>query len=198
MLAGGASRRFGGGPKGLSVIGSTRLIDRVVDALTPVAGSVILAANDPAAPGWLAPRRVTVVADRYPGAGGLAGVEAALAAGGDVLVAAWDMPFVTPRLLQEILDTARSRDASVVVPESHSPHGVEPFCAYYGAAAREPLAAYLARGEHAAHAFLASLPRVVRLPLHTVREIDDPRRLFFSVNTPADLERARAIAAAQR
>src|SRR6188768_632816 len=52
VLAGGASRRFGGTPKGLERVGSTRIIDRVASALRGVTADLLLAANDPAATAW--------------------------------------------------------------------------------------------------------------------------------------------------
>lgn len=133
------------------------------------------------------------VADLHPGTGGLAGIESAFGMDCDVLVVAWDMPFVSSRLLAAIVDAARDTNADVVVPESLSPHGVEPFCAFYSVRVREQLSLFLERGGGAAHDFVAGLSRVHRLPLAEVMRIGDPNRLFLSVNTPADLERARAM-----
>ena len=104
------------------------------------------------------------------------------------------MPFVTPDLLQLILATARNSDASVVVPESGSPHGFEPFCSFYSAQVAGPLEAFLTH-DSAPSAFLAELPNVVRVSLEDVARIGDPARLFMSVNTAEDLMRARAMAA---
>lgn len=192
VLAGGTSRRFGGKPKGLELLGASRIIDRVVSALRQVTDDIVLASNDPDAHEW-GLDDATVVSDTHPGAGGLAGVESAMRLERDVLVVAWDMPFVSSRLLSAILAAARTSGADVVVPESRSPHGVEPFCGFYAARLREALAEYLTHGGGAAHRFIAGLPRVHRLPLAEVRRAGEPDRLLFSVNTPADLERARAM-----
>ncbi len=108
------------------------------------------------------------------------------------------MPFVTTDLLRAILEAAAQHDADVVVPASPSPHGFEPFCAFYSARVGDPLTAFLEQGGGAAHEFISGLPRVHRLPLATVRQSGDPDLLFFSVNTAADLERARALAATGR
>src|SRR5688572_32002559 len=107
---------MGGSPKGLEIVGKSRIIDRVADALRRSCGSVILAANDEKALEWL-PGTV-VVPDIHPGTGGLAGVEAALHHSGDVIVVAWDMPFVPVALLEELTRRARAHDAAVVLPES--------------------------------------------------------------------------------
>jgi molybdopterin-guanine dinucleotide biosynthesis protein A len=197
VLAGGASRRFGGMPKGLEHVGERlRIVDFVVAALGQVTDRILLISNDPRAPAWIP--GVDVVTDRHPGAGGLAGVEAALAWGGsrrDVIAVAWDMPFVTGALLQSLVDAADTHGADAAVPQSDSPHGVEPFCAFYSARALRPLTAFLDAGGRAAHVFLRSLERVHTLSAVDVAACGDPKRLLLSVNTPADLERARAMLA---
>ena len=192
-LAGGASRRFGGAPKGLEVVGGRRILDAVVATLRAACDDVVLAANDAAANHWIP--ELPVVRDRHPGTGGLAGVDAALdRAISGVIVVAWDMPFVTPELLRQIRGAARMRQADLVVPESDSPYGFEPFCAYYGKELALGLASFLENGGGAARDFVRQVARVHRIPLAEVAKLGDPRRLFFSVNTAEDLERARAMA----
>lgn len=181
-------------PKGLEQVGGVRGIDRVAAALGQVTPELVLIANDPAASGWLP--GVAVLSDLHPGAGGLAGVEAALTRGRDALVVAWDMPFVTAALLQTLIDAAQGSDADVALPESESPYGFEPFCAYYSARVRESLLAFLEAGGGAARDFLRTLPRVHLVSTADTARLGDPKRLFFSVNTPEDLERARAMAKA--
>lgn len=192
MLAGGASRRFGGTPKGLERVGGVRIVDRVANSLRAVTDELLLAANDTAAGSWLP--GVAVVADRIPDAGGLAGVEAALAGERDVLVVAWDMPFVTSATLDAIAREGQARGAEVVVPESVSPFGFEPYCAFYAARVAASLTAFLANGGRAPRDFLAQLTAAHRIPLATIETLGDPRRLFLSVNTPEELAAARAIA----
>ena len=192
-LAGGASRRFSGVPKGLEIVRGKRILDHVVAALESVCDEVVLAANDAAAQQWIP--GITVVRDRFPGTGGLAGVDAALQrASVGAIVVAWDMPFVTAELLRQLADAATSHGAELVVPESDSPYGFEPFCAFYSAGLAPALAGFLERGGGAAREFVRQVPRVHRIPIADVATLGDPQRLFFSVNTPEDLERARAMA----
>jgi molybdopterin-guanine dinucleotide biosynthesis protein A len=193
VLAGGSSRRLGGVPKGLEKVGGKRIVDRVVAALREVTPDLLFVANDPDAHTWLP--GVAVVSDLHPGAGGLAGVEAALSGGRDVIVVAWDMPFVSGGLLGTLLETARTRGAEIVLPESESPYGFEPFCAFYSTRVLPSLSVFLGAGGGAARDFLNRYPRAHRVPLGMVKAIADPRRLFFSVNTPEDLETARTMAA---
>lgn len=188
MLAGGAGRRFGPSPKGLAIIGGERIVDRVARALAAVTDELLLVANDPDARHWLP--GVEVRRDAHTGGGGLAGVHAALQKGGDVLAVAWDMPFVTPELLGLIRDVAWASDAEVCVPESASPHGVEPFCALYRASVTARLDTFLKSGGGAAHEFLARCA-VHRIPQRDIRRLGDPDELLLSVNTPEELRRAR-------
>jgi len=192
VLAGGASRRFGGSPKGLNEIGGQRILDRVVSALRGVATDLVLVSNDTAAASWLP--GVAVLADRVSGAGGLAGVEVALASRQDVFVVAWDMPFVTPQVTAAIGERARATDADVVVPESESPFGFEPFCAFYAARVGPALSAFLAGGGRAPRDFLAKLTRVERVSRSELDRMGDVRRMFMSVNSPEDLASARTMA----
>jgi molybdopterin-guanine dinucleotide biosynthesis protein A len=193
VLAGGTGRRFGGKAKGLEEVGGRRIIDRVAAALAKVSDELLVAANDEHAGGWLP--GVTIVRDRHPGAGGLAGIDAAFAAvRGDLLVVAWDMPFVSAALLQLLIASRRNSQAEVVVPESPSPYGFEPFCALYGGEVAPALDRFLAHGGGAARDFLGTV-RMQRVPLAEVGKVGDPARLLLSVNTPEELDRARAIAA---
>lgn len=182
---------MGGEPKGLQRLGRLRLLDHVFGTLGQVARTVVIAANDPGAAEWIP--GIAVLPDLHPGSGGLAGVEAALATGRDVIVVAWDMPFVSASLLQSLLDAAEANGADAVLPASDSPHGVEPFCAFYSQRVLGLLSEFLGAEAGPAHMFARSLPRLRVLTRDEVALSGDPARLFFSVNSREDLERARAL-----
>jgi molybdopterin-guanine dinucleotide biosynthesis protein A len=184
---------MGGTHKGLEIVAGARIIDRVADALRRVCGRVLLAANDADAASWLP--GTEVVADLHAGRGGLAGVEAAIARAGDVVVVAWDMPFVSDGMLRELTRRAPMHGADIVVPESDSPHGFEPFCAYYSARVLPDLGEFLERGGGAAREFIGQAKRVHRIPLQDVARHGDVATMFYGVNTSEELARARTIAA---
>lgn len=127
----------------------------------------------------------------------MAGVEVALTTGSDVVVVAWDMPFVTASLVEFIIGEARRHESQVTVPESDSPYGFEPFCAYYAASVQPALAEFLRDGGGPARDFLARIPRVHRIARDEVARVGDPERLLLSFNTREDLERARELATAK-
>jgi molybdopterin-guanine dinucleotide biosynthesis protein A len=103
------------------------------------------------------------------------------------------MPFVTSQVLEAIFARAMATDADVVVPESESPFGFEPFCAFYSARTGPALSAFLAGGGRAPRDFLAKLTRLERLSMSEISRLGDVRRLFLSVNSPDDLATARAL-----
>lgn len=165
-------------------------------ALRQVTDDLILSANDAAAASWLP--GTSVIPDLRARGGGLAGLEAALSRRHDVIVVAWDMPFVTAALLRALLTVAKDADADAVVPRSDSPRGIEPFCAMYSARVSIPLTAFLDAGDGAAAEFVRRLPNVVYLARDESARFGDPARLFLSVNSASDLERARAMESATR
>jgi molybdopterin-guanine dinucleotide biosynthesis protein A len=186
ILAGGAARRFGGQPKGLASVDGVRIVDRVARALRLVTEDLLLVANAPDATEWLP--GVRTVADRRPGEGALAGIETALLeTGTDILLVAWDMPFVSGALLGELRRTGETDDVDAVLPESDSSRrGVEPLCAWYAARCLDAVSPALDRGDRRVVGFHADV-RLYRFPADRVAAFGDPARLFGNVNTPDDL-----------
>jgi molybdopterin-guanine dinucleotide biosynthesis protein A len=124
----------------------------------------------------------------------LGGIHAALVqSASKILVVAWDMPFVPPALLAELRRCGRVGHVAAV-PESADGQ-LEPTCALYAPACGRELEAWLDSGRSGAMAFLTQCPGVHRMSVAEVRKFGDPARLFFSVNTPAALEQAEALAA---
>src|ERR1044071_7682123 len=93
IQAGGKSTRMGGEPKALLQLGGRRIIERVLDALTPVVDDVLIVTNTPALYGFLG---VPMVGDAYPDHGSLGGIFSGLsaAAGDAAFTVARDMPFL--------------------------------------------------------------------------------------------------------
>lgn len=191
ILAGGEASRFGGRAKGLELVHGVRIIDRVAAALRPPTDALLLVANDPAADRWLSD--VARVADVRPGNGSLGGLHAALThARTPVLVVAWDMPFVSPALL-EALRRAGEAEHDAALPESDSPRGVEPMCAWYSPSCLPAIEEALDRGDRRMVTFLDQV-RVARIARGEVARFGRPERLFLNVNDEGALVRANALA----
>jgi molybdenum cofactor guanylyltransferase len=187
ILAGGASSRFGGLPKGLESVQGVRVIDRVAAALAPAADTMLLVANDDAADEWLpAVRRIR---DRVVGRGPLAGIQAALIESGTaVLVVAWDMPFLSTSLLRALRERG-DRGARAVLPTG--PEGrLEPLCAWYSHDVLSALESLIARDERRVGA-LAESVGATTLDTAEVARHGDAERMFANVNTAEDLRRLR-------
>lgn len=189
ILAGGGATRFGGEPKGLEHIGGRRIIDRVASALRLVTDDLLVIANADGAESWLP--GVRTERDVRIGAGALGGLHAALShAGQDILLVAWDMPFVSAALLGEMRRIGEVESLDAVLPESDaSRRGVEPLCAWYSSRCLPAIEATLDAGDLRVIGFHEQV-RLQRLSLQRVTEFGDPLRLFANVNTPDDLVRA--------
>lgn len=187
ILAGGGATRFGGKPKGLEVVGGERILDRLVGVITAALEEPpLLVANAPDASTWRPDLRT--VADVRPGLGALGGIYTAVVeAPAPVVCVAWDMPFVSERLIRALAAQLARHDA--VLPESGGRRGVEPLCAAYGPACRNAIADSLTTGDLRAIGFHDRI-RVGILPLTEVRLLADPDLLFFNVNTADDLAKA--------
>ena len=182
ILAGGASRRHGGAPKGLSVVDGARIIDRIANAMRPLTDRVTVVSSHVGAARYL--EGATVVADDRPGAGPLAAIATALRASGTrVLVVAWDMPFVDRALLEPLVAPVETWDASMWETDT----GLEPLCACYEPSALALLDVALESGVHRARD-VASV-----LTLRRLRHVGSShgRNPFTSVNTAEALARVR-------
>lgn len=172
-------------------MGGTRIIDRVVSALSQVVDDWFLVANADDAATWLPGSRL--VRDEGPERGSIVGLHSALCAATDphVLVVAWDMPFLSVPLMQRM--GVLSLAAPAVIP--FGDRGPEPFCAVYLAPlVKCVVEAAIDRGQLRLRDVIEEIPYPVTLPPPLVAEFGDPARLFFNVNTPADLARAEEMA----
>jgi molybdopterin-guanine dinucleotide biosynthesis protein A len=189
IVAGGASSRFGGIPKGLETVGGKRIVDRVIAAAMPVVSDIVLVSNADGAATWLP--SIRVVRDVRPERGSLVGVHTALTTtNGPTLVLAWDMPFVTSELLSLIVKRGADQPYAVI-PESAA--GFEPFCALYTAACLPFVERAIDEGDFRVTALPKRFPFFSRI---TPRELDafgDPATLFFNVNSAEDLAYAEEI-----
>ncbi len=191
LLAGGRSTRLGE-PKALLEFGGRALGLHLLERLTLVTQEQIVIANDPAMyAGWGFP-----IAGDPPGflgmgplAGLLAGIEAA--AHPVVFAVACDLPFFSPELARYMLGLAGGAEgAQAVIPE----HGglIEPLCAVYTRACREPMVHRLEEGNPRVRLVLDELKtRYVREPEYS--RFGATERLFFNINSPGDLAAAREL-----
>lgn len=179
VLAGGRSTRMGRDKALLTVEGQT-LLARAAAAVQEAAGSVVI----------VGPREryrglgYEVIEDRFPGAGPLAGIEAALAHSEAEwnLITACDMPGLNAVGLRGLLARrAEFPEADVLLPEQGG--YAQPLCAVYRTSALGRIREALDGGE-------MKILRAIE-PLRPARIAMGDGALFQNVNTPAEWEAAR-------
>jgi molybdenum cofactor guanylyltransferase len=192
IFAGGRAARLGGVNKALLDVGGQSIVARILAALDPLVDERVLLVND----ADLAELdQVRVVFDPTPHAGVLPALAAGLAdaAGQVCLAVACDMPFVSTALFERLLELQIEADADVVIPRTAG--FLEPMHAVYR---REPvlraIRAALGRGEQRMIGYLSDV-RVREVDEHEWRLVDAAGAAFTNVNTLADLEDARRLAA---
>lgn len=198
VLAGGLSRRMGGGDKGLASLGPATMLDEVLRRLVPQVGRVVLNANgDPAR---FAQFGCDVVPDTIDGfVGPLAGVLAGMRWAAvhaptacQVLSVSSDAPFLPPDLADRLVE-ASGRDAGQI-PMAASGGELHPVIGLWPIDLADDLEAALRAGLRKVLAWTDRHGTVpVDFPMLTVAgETIDP---FFNANTREELDEARRLLA---
>ncbi|MBI2755554.1 MAG: molybdenum cofactor guanylyltransferase [Chloroflexi bacterium] len=191
IFAGGRATRLGGVNKGLLRVGGQTILERILDALGPLAAERVALGPADALSGL---RGVRSVPDLEPFAGVLPALAHGLASTtADVCLAvAFDMPFASRAVFERLLQVQHERAADVVIPRTAG--FLEPMHAVYRRAPVEAaINAALARGERRMVAYFESV-RVEEVDAASLTDLDPPGRAFFNVNTPEDLASARQAA----
>jgi molybdenum cofactor guanylyltransferase len=194
ILAGGLSRRMGGGDKGLLELGGQTMLGRVIARLRPqVAAMAINANGDPAR---FAIFGLPVVADTIGGfVGPLAGVLAGMRwSQANTAEARWvatvssDAPFLPSDLVRRL--RAAARDTSIALARSGG--SLHPVIGLWPVALAEDLEQQLSQGVRKVlswtdrHGTIA----VDFEPMDIGGRVVDP---FFNANTPEELAEARML-----
>jgi molybdopterin-guanine dinucleotide biosynthesis protein A len=187
VLAGGSSRRLGFN-KAFAEVGGKPIIERALAVLESLFDEVFIVALDAELYEKL---DSPVYTDLLPGNGALGGVHAALsyASGEASFICACDMPFLNPRLIGRMVESAPGAD--VVLPRS--PKGLEPLHALYGRGCLPAVERAIESGELKLTSYFSQLAvRVVEG--EELERLDSGGLSFFNINSAEDLDAARAIA----
>jgi molybdenum cofactor guanylyltransferase len=192
LLAGGQSRRMGGGDKALRMLGNVTLLDRVIERLRPQVDALVLNANGE--PARFARFALPVVPDSIPGfagplAGVLAGLDWAVAERPDccyVVSVATDAPFLPADLVARLAEGLREAGADLACAASGA--RTHPVFGLWPVRLRENLRRALVDQEiRKVDLFTA------RYQLATVSFPEAPVDPFFNANRPEDFEAAAAL-----
>jgi molybdopterin-guanine dinucleotide biosynthesis protein A len=194
LLAGGQSRRMGGGDKALRPLGGRPLLDHVIERLRPqVAVLVLNASGDPAR---FAAFGLPVVPDSVPDfvgplAGVLAGLDWAAANRPDcelVVSVPTDAPFLPRDLVARLVAGSQAADAELACAASGGqPH---PVVGLWPVRLREALRHAIVAEQIRKVDVWTSRHRLATVPFAEEGSGVDP---FFNANRPDDLERAATL-----
>lgn len=196
ILAGGQSRRMGGGDKSLLPLGDGCVLDQVLSRLAPQTETLVLNANGD--PTRFSAFRLLVLADTvegFPGplAGVLAGLEWAAADTSckAIVTAAGDTPFLPLELVGRLAAAADERPGAIAVACSGGRQ--HPTFALWPVGCREALRHFLVDGDNRrVSAFIERHGHVeVEFPLLQAggRQVDP----FFNINVSDDLAQAERL-----
>jgi molybdopterin-guanine dinucleotide biosynthesis protein A len=193
VLAGGLSRRMGGGDKALKPLAGQTILERVISRARPQVASLVLNANGDAS--RFARFGLPVAADSVAGfAGPLAGVLAGLdwaakEAKGASHVASFatDAPFFPPDLVKRLEEAVRDGKHDLACAASGGRE--HPVFGLWPVALREDLRKALTEGVRKVDQWTA------RYHLAQVEFAATPYDPFFNVNSPEDLAEAETISA---
>ncbi len=187
ILAGGKSRRMGV-DKAFLAVGREAMIERVAIELSKVFDEVLISGGSEDAGRRLG---LKVLPDLIVGGGPLSGIHASLkgASHEKCLFVACDMPFVNSGLAQFMIEQSEGYDA--VVPQ----HGIfyQPLFAVYGKVCMQTIEKFLAFRKYKIADFYSHV-RVKYINEKYLKAFASIDTMFFNVNTPVDLEKARVMA----
>lgn len=190
LLAGGLSRRMGGGAKFLQELGGQSLLRRIIDTLRPQVGEMVLNMNMRVDD--LVPPELPILPDSVGGfAGPLAGILTGLEyfnakglTASHMLSVPTDAPFIPPDLVTRL--TAPLGDNGETIVMARSVGRVHPVVALWPLSLAADLRKALV--EEDLRKILVFADRYNRIEVEWHNSDGDP---FFNINRPADLEVAR-------
>ncbi|RAZ74313.1 molybdenum cofactor guanylyltransferase MobA [Mesorhizobium atlanticum] len=196
ILAGGQSRRMGGGDKPLLSLGKARLIDHVAARLKPQVATLGLNANgDPAR---FAGTGLPVIEDTVPGhAGPLAGILAGLEWAARqtscrwLMSAAGDTPFFPTDLVERLAAATRERPDAIAVASSGGRW--HPTFALWPLGLRDALRHFLVDEDNRRVSAFMQRQGHVEIEFPMIEAGNQKIDPFFNVNTPDDLASAERL-----
>jgi len=185
-----------GRPKAGLELGGESLLSRVLKRLTPVCREVILVTRRPSE---FLDFNLKIVRDLVPGQGPLGGLATGLfyAHHPWVLTLACDLPFVSTPLLAGLAQEALAapRGPRAIVPRTQL--GWQPLCAVYSRACLPPARRLLAQGRRKVDDLIKNGVSWQAVTEERLRGLDPDLVSFININTPKDLEQARAVIKAE-
>lgn len=196
ILAGGLSRRMGGGDKPLKMLGGKTMLDTVIDRFSQQTKHLLINANGD--PQRLSEYGLPVIPDAITGhAGPLAGISACMNWVADhhphathIATAAADTPFFPVDLVSRLGEAIKAGDSEIAIATSGGHR--HPVFGLWALSLRNDLARWMQETDTFKVIVWARLHRLtmVEFPLVGRSQDIDP---FYNVNTPEDLSTANTL-----
>jgi molybdopterin-guanine dinucleotide biosynthesis protein A len=196
VLAGGRSRRMGGGDKGLLELAGKPMLRHVIDRLTPQVSTTVINANGD--PQRFAAFSLPVVADTVEGfVGPLAGVLAGMRwSRGNVRDARWivtapgDAPLLPLDLVERMIEAVAGREDRIALAQSGGE--MHPVVGLWPIALMQDLEEQLKTGVRKVQQW-ADRHGAVAVPFPCARFCGLSIDPFYNANTPQELGELRAM-----
>ena len=186
ILAGGASRRFGGITKSNIVVDGEKIISRIITTINDLFSEIIIITNTPSEFQDLS--RYRVANDHFQNAGPLAGIHSGLksAENDAIFVFAGDMPFLSKEIIEEQTRQFRLNESEVLIPRIGEL--IEPLHSIYRVSVLPRMERFLAEGKNrAVRDFLSGL----HIDYFILQDSEENRRAFTNINSQWDIDRIK-------
>jgi len=186
ILAGGASRRFGGITKSNIVVDGEKIISRIINTINDLFSEIIIITNTPSEFQDLS--RYRVASDHFQNAGPLAGIHSGLILSENdaIFVFAGDMPFLSKEIIEEQTRQFRLNESEVLIPRIGEL--IEPLHSIYRVSVLPRMERFLAEGKNrAVRDFLSGL----HVDYFILQDSEENRRAFTNINSQWDIDRIK-------
>jgi len=183
ILAGGASRRFGGITKSNIVIDGERIISRIINRINDLFPEIIIVTNTPSE--FREFTGFKIVVDQYLKAGPLGGIHAALKSSDQdaSFIFAGDMPFLNKKIISEQIRQFRLNEYEILVPKIG--RFIEPLHSIYRISVLRGLERFLAEGKNrSVRDFICEM----NVGYFELPDSEDNKRAFTNINSIADID----------
>lgn len=197
ILAGGLSRRMGGGDKPLKKLGDRPMLGKVMDRLGLQTSTMIINANGD--PQRLQEFGLPIVADTITGfAGPLAGISASMNWTADnipgathIATVAADTPFFPADLVSRLMQAVETEECEIAIAVSDGHR--HPVFGLWAVSLRHHLAQWMAKTDTYKVMAWSRLHRQTSVEFPMIAATPQDIDPFFNVNTPEDLSTAEKL-----
>jgi molybdopterin-guanine dinucleotide biosynthesis protein A len=188
ILAGGASKRFGGTVKPKILIDGKPIISRIIDTIGEIFEEIIIITNTPEE--YLCYRSCRITGDQFLNKGPLSGIHSAMKESKmeALFVFAGDMPLLDKDYILSQTAFFRKSNCDIIIPQTDD--NIEPLHGIYRNSLRSILEEYLkADNDYAIREFL----KVTNVCFMKIEGSLKSRNAFSNINSPSDVTRVNKL-----